>query len=186
MEMSWLDAIYGLYGNLNSIISLVVMVFAIVANWLLFERAGEHGWGAIIPFYNYYISFKIAGRRNLFWGWLAAYIVSVLSAIVLIVTAVLIFFNVYAGPEDWGDSFSPDIVAFLASCLFLLLSLVATFILRIFQCIGFAQAYGQGAGFAIGLLFLNVIFLCILAFGKKYPYVGTQQGPQVVPTPPNI
>lgn len=34
-----------------------------------------------------------------------------------------------------------------------------------------AKAFGQGGGFAVGLIFVNIIFMPILAFGK-YQYVG--------------
>ena len=34
-----------------------------------------------------------------------------------------------------------------------------------------AEAFGQGLGFALGLIFLHPIFLCILAFGD-YTYKG--------------
>ncbi len=42
------------------IISMVVSVLLIVAMWKVFTKAGEPGWAAIIPFYNYYILSKIA------------------------------------------------------------------------------------------------------------------------------
>ena len=45
-----------------SIISLVICLVIIVANWKIFEKAGEPGWKAIIPFYNFYMEYKI------FWG----------------------------------------------------------------------------------------------------------------------
>ena len=34
---------------------LAVAVFSIVIMWRIFEKAGEHGWAAIIPFYQNYI-----------------------------------------------------------------------------------------------------------------------------------
>ena len=39
-------------------------------------------------------------------------------------------------------------------------------------CIGLSHAFGKGAGFACGLIFLNVIFICIIAFNKNIVYVG--------------
>ena len=35
-----------------------------------------------------------------------------------------------------------------------------------------AKKFGQGTGFGIGLVFLNLIFMAMLAFGKKYVYQG--------------
>jgi hypothetical protein len=37
-----------------------------------------------------------------------------------------------------------------------------------------AKAFGQGAGFGIGLIFLSYIFLPLLAFSKNYQYVYNQ------------
>ena len=45
-----------------SFFSLAVAVLGIVAMWKIFEKAGEPGWAAIIPFYNAYVLFKIT------WG----------------------------------------------------------------------------------------------------------------------
>ena len=38
-----------------------------VACWKVFEKAGQKGWSSLIPFYNYYVLFKIAGYN----GWLS-------------------------------------------------------------------------------------------------------------------
>ncbi len=49
-----------------TIISLVLCVILIVAEWKIFEKAGEPGWKAIIPIYNLYIYFKISWGK----GWM--------------------------------------------------------------------------------------------------------------------
>lgn len=47
---------------LSIILSLAVSVLVIIALWKIFVKAGEPGWGALIPFYNTYLLFKIT------WG----------------------------------------------------------------------------------------------------------------------
>lgn len=42
-----------------------IIVFLIAAQWRVFTKAGQPGWAAIIPIYNYYIMTKIAGKP----GW---------------------------------------------------------------------------------------------------------------------
>ena len=57
-----------------------------------------------------------------------------------------------------------------------LLSLLCFFVYPvtwIIQQVKTAQRFGQGTGFALGLIFLNPIFLLILAFGSS-KYVGEQ------------
>lgn len=49
-------------GPVPTIIALILIVLIIVANWKIFEKAGEAGWKAIIPFYNLYTKYKM------FWG----------------------------------------------------------------------------------------------------------------------
>lgn len=56
------------YGFLWSIISgvwvlaLAYIVLSVIAGWKVYEKAGQPGWAAIVPFYSNYIEFKI------FWG----------------------------------------------------------------------------------------------------------------------
>lgn len=47
---------------------VAVLVLMIVGMWKLFEKAGEAGWKSIVPFYNTYTMFRIAGRNG--WGFL--------------------------------------------------------------------------------------------------------------------
>ena len=51
-------------GMLYTVILLVVAYFVlkIVANWKIFEKAGQPGWASIVPFYSNYIEF------NIYWG----------------------------------------------------------------------------------------------------------------------
>ena len=52
-----------LFGSLViDVVSLVLAVASILGMWQVFEKAGEPGWGAIIPIYNAYLLCKIAGR----------------------------------------------------------------------------------------------------------------------------
>ncbi len=44
---------------------VALIIFLIVAMWKVFEKAGQPGWAAIIPIYNWYIMTKIGGKP----GW---------------------------------------------------------------------------------------------------------------------
>ena len=67
----------------ESFINLAVMVLTIVASWIMYAKAGEHGWAAIVPFYSSYVKFRIAGKQKLFWGYLVASIASIAGCILL-------------------------------------------------------------------------------------------------------
>ena len=48
---------------------------------------------------------------------------------------------------------------------------VLNLIFGIIATLAFAQSFGKGAGFAVGLIFLPIIFIPILAFGEAQ-YIG--------------
>lgn len=107
-----------------TVLSLAVAVLGIVAMWKIFEKAGEPGWAAIIPFYNVYVLFKIT----------------------------------------WGNGWK---------FLFLLIP-IANLVFAIITMVKLAKAFGKSGGFAVGLIFLSIIFYCILAFDSS-TYLGVPQ-----------
>ena len=76
--------------------------------------------------------------------------------------AIVPFYNLYVLFEiAWGKG------------LLFLLTLIplANLVVMIILWVKLAKAFGKGGGFAVGLVFLNLIFTCILGFGKA-KYVG--------------
>lgn len=74
------------------VVALILWVVSIVALWKVFEKAGEKGWKAIIPFYNYWVLCQIAGRPGWwslsiflsiipFVGWIVPLIVYIVVAL---------------------------------------------------------------------------------------------------------
>ena len=107
-----------------TILSLALAVLGIVAMWKIFEKAGEPGWAAIIPFYNLYVLFKIT----------------------------------------WGNGWK----------FLLLLIPIANIVFAIITMVKLAKAFGKSGGFAVGLIFLSIIFYCILAFDQS-EYLGVPE-----------
>lgn len=66
-------------------IYLVVIVVMIVAHWKIFEKAGEAGWKCLVPFYNTYTLFRIAGRNG--W-WFLALLVPFVNIIVMLILSI--------------------------------------------------------------------------------------------------
>ena len=56
----------GTFWLVYSLIAIALAIVVIASYWKMFEKAGEKGWKSIIPFYNTYILFKIAGYN----GWM--------------------------------------------------------------------------------------------------------------------
>jgi len=66
---------------------LVLVIFYIVVFWKLFQKAGQPGWGAIIPIYNIYLMITIAKRPA--W-WLILYFIPIVN----IVVGIIIIFDI--------------------------------------------------------------------------------------------
>ncbi|WP_455720229.1 DUF5684 domain-containing protein [Agathobacter sp.] len=172
-------AIFSMMNGVTSFINIVVFVLTIVASWMLYSKAGEPGWAAIIPFYSSYVRFKIAGKKKLFWGYLASIIAMIVGYIIMIyevfaagISAALYSYSYYDSAYGYSNTLMDHIGMIIVALILLFIGGIATLVFAILMNIGLAHAFGQGAGFACGLIFLNVIFLCIMAFNKNIVYVG--------------
>lgn len=86
----------GAGGSFAFLIALVISVFIIVAMWRVFTKAGQPGWGCLIPFYNVYLMLKIAGKPG--W-WLVFFFIPVINLVVQIVMTIDIARNF--GRSGW-------------------------------------------------------------------------------------
>jgi len=108
------------------IFSLAIVVLIIAGWWMIFTKAGEEGWKAIIPIYNFIILLKIVGRE---WWWVVLALIPIVGFVIWIIVS-----------------------------------------------LDLAKSFGRGTGFAIGLIFLPVVFAPILGFGSD-TYRGPAAGP---------
>ena len=136
---------------LSGVFSLVVSILMIIAMWKIFEKAGEKGWKALIPIYDSYILWKIAGRN-----WIKD---------MLIIAGTFIAYMVFAFLNIQNSIFG--IVSLLFGFVFVVYLLVAV----CGYCSGLSHNFGHAGGFAVGLFFLHPIFLMILGFNSD-KYVG--------------
>ena len=74
----------------------IIFLIVIIGLWKVFTKAGEPGWAAIIPIYNYYVILKIVGRP---WWWLLLLLIPIVNLIVSIIVAI-----------DLAKSFGKDAV----------------------------------------------------------------------------
>jgi hypothetical protein len=65
------------------LVSIVLGVVTLIALWKLFQKAGEHGWAAIVPFYNTYVHFRIAGFNPWLFLLLLIPVVNVVMVIIV-------------------------------------------------------------------------------------------------------
>lgn len=62
-------------------IGISILILEIVALWFILEKAGEPGWAAIIPIYNYLEVIKIAGKP---WWFILLMLVPVVNLVIYI------------------------------------------------------------------------------------------------------
>ena len=125
------------------IISIILRILGIIALWKAFNRAWEGGWKAIIPIYNTYIMYKLAGMKKWFW-----YII-LIAVVFAIVSACL---------PDYEE-----IITYISEAICGIISIVATF--------KFARKYTWGVFASILFVLFNPICMLFLGFGN-YPYEG--------------
>ncbi len=138
-----------LEGYIGIAILLIVVfvlfeILMIICNWMIFEKAKQPGWAAIIPIYCTIIKLKVAGRPISWVIWLTqSYIFYILYSITREPTTLLLY----------------------------LFSIIANLVFYILVLNGISKSFGKDAGFTVGLLFLGIIFFPILAFGSS-KYIG--------------
>ena len=132
-------------GGMYLIFAFVWWILQIIANWNIFNKAGEAGWKSLIPIYGDYVSYKIAWQTSYFW---LNFILGILLS--------------YVSNANLNESMFLSLIVILLK--------IALTVINIMYCVKLARAFGRGIGFAIGLILLQPIFLLILGFGSDQYY----------------
>ena len=130
----------------------VAFIICIIAWCYIFKKANIHPWKLFVPFYGSYLAFDIADSKGyFFWS-----------------VALLLFVNLSqrCGSSCINYSSSESILLYdaivgIPSIIWIILHII--FMVRLARC------FGKKGWFALGLILLHPIFLCILGFGSaKY------------------
>lgn len=148
------------------LISLAFAVLGIIAQWRLFEKAGEPGWSAIIPVYNYMQMIKIAtGSFKLAWIYLAICGVYFIGTIGM--TMLPLFMDSDAASAVMA-------LAYLGSFVIM----IPLYIIAGYTYYMFAKSYGKSDIFCILSIFFSGITFLIMGFDASTSYVGPKGIPQ--------
>ena len=142
------NSILDVYKRERKVIIILVIgwyILQVVAYWKIFEKAGEPGWKAIVPFYNTYTQYKFTWNTRAFW--------------------IVLIGGIVGGILQEATEGIPSLLGTL------IVLIVAIF--NIISLNKLAKAFGHGVGFTIGLFFLNPIFMLILGFSGD-EYIGPQ------------
>ena len=124
---------------------LLLYIFYAIGGYRIFTKFGEPGWKAFVPLYNIYIQYTHT------WN----------GTVGIIVIALLVAVNICSGAA--GDNFA---IAWLLN-----LCNTAYFVLNLVGNVKLSRSFRHGIPFALGLTFLQPIFVLILGFGSD-EYIG--------------
>ncbi len=130
---------------ISSIVLIIIAVINIVAQWRIFEKAGERGWFSLIPILSGHVFHKIAWHPFFFW----------------FNSACLLSIEIFNAMQIEGGVAMPYI-----SLAALILS-IGSLLLSVSFSVKLARSFGHGVGFALGLIFLPLIFVPILGLGSS-------------------
>ena len=151
---------FNLFGN---IINLALAILSIIGMWKMFTKAGENDWGAIIPFYNKYLLFKISDMKNWYWAYL---ILTVFYGIGF--GAFIAFLVVSVFVTIGNDPSSESILRTTVDLgLGLLVLIILILILNIVRNVRLARNFHLSGWWVLGFLFLPGIFYMIVGCSGK-------------------
>lgn len=114
-----------------------------IGYYKMYQKAGEKGWKAFIPYYKNYIRFKIAWEPKYFWLFLVGLVVmQVLSS---------------------SEKIVPLLICLVAA--------IVAVTIGIKLDIRIAKSFGKSTGWGVLLFFFSFIVSLILGFGKS-EYIG--------------
>jgi Family of unknown function (DUF5684) len=126
------------------VIALLLTILQVICFWILYDKAGQPGWAAIIPVYATIIKLKVAGKPVSWVIWFMQYYV---------------FYILWVGTRE------------PVALLLYFFSLIANLVFYILVLNGISKSFGKDQGWTVGLFFLPFVFFPILAFGDS-KYVG--------------
>ena len=155
-------AVGAVAGSMVAFAALFVFIWwilTVIATWKILKKGGEPGWKSLIPIYNYYMLFKIVGMKAWFW-------------VALCATILLVILMSVDGTSSLLYTTDPamttvDLSGHTLTLVSVMIYGIGALIVDIFYSIKTSRAFGHGAGYALGLIFLQPIFWLIIGFGNS-------------------
>ena len=156
-------AVYNMFSWFSNIINLALAVLSVIGMWKMFTKAGENDWGAIIPFYNKYLLFKISDMKNWYWAYLILTLLYGGGICVFIVFLIASFFSTI------GNQASSDWVIGTTATIGLVLIVLAVlvFVLNIVRSVRLARNFHLSGWWVLGFLLLPGVFYMIVGCSDK-------------------
>ena len=143
---------------------LTIIAYAIfaLAMWKVFSKMGLEGWKGIIPVYNIYVLFRELWDVKAFLQYLIVLIVSV----ILVAAGTVLAAGGIAAAAVTGTGLGASAVGVILMLAAIVL-MVYALVVWIRLAYKLSAAFGHGAGFTVGMIFIPYIILLVLAFGSS-------------------
>ena len=163
---------------------LAIGALTIVSLWHCFKKAGEKGWKALIPFYNYYTLYKISGMKGSFV--VVNILVFCFDKVKDIVKYILqMSIANYISSNSYMNTLTSSEIIKNAGAqslynIFMIISIIvvgleiAELVVMIIMDVKFCKAFGLGGGYIALMILVPVVCLPIVAFNKNIKYVGNK------------
>ena len=133
---------------------VLVLLFEVICRWRIFQKMQARPWLSIIPIVSDYVIFKKCWKVSPF--------------VVLLILAII--FGLYVQIVGYIDIELP--IPTFIKANFTILSLICFMAIVVLQNKHLAFAFGHDIGYVMGLLFLNPIFLGVMAFSKDTYHIS--------------
>ncbi|MCM1131880.1 MAG: DUF5684 domain-containing protein [Ruminococcus flavefaciens] len=149
------------------VVSLAFGVLQIIAQWKLFEKAGEYGWASLIPIYNYFVMIKTAtGSYTLAWIYIA------ISIVCGLLTSAMGFIVEFYPDEEAGG------IAYILIMLAAFGLMIPLYVILGYTNYMFGKSYGKPPVWNVCMIFIGQILMIIMGFDKKTVYIGPKGIPK--------
>lgn len=88
-------------GTSTIYISVAILLFMMIIMWMVFKKAGQPGWAAIIPVYNLIVGLKVAGKP---WWWVFGILFVFIPIFGLLLFIVEHIFISYSISKNFGQA----------------------------------------------------------------------------------
>ena len=168
-----MEAIVVLFEFFSSLLSMAWSILPVVGMWLVFEKAGEAGWKAVVPFYNMYTMLKIGDRKKYWKQYLIGIILTLVPIALLMLYVVwgLLAFMFALAMIDFGlDALAALTPVILISIPVAIAGSILSLIASIHGYSGICKKMGQESTMVVGLVLLGPIFWMMLGVDNQYQW----------------
>lgn len=156
LKMVDAEAIERLFLILKVILFILFILFVVfpiyytICWWIIFSKSNEEGWKVLIPGYSLITQLDITG-----------------TSFVLGIPFIVFMCLIFATKIPFLGGSIHIILKLIRNPITIIIWNIYLLIFWVVKNLKLADIFDKGIGFAIGLIFLNPIFIGILAFNKK-------------------